>query len=365
VLEAYGEPLTIREVKVPERLEAGAILVRVAAATLCGTDVHLVAGNQPMLREKLPTIPGHEMVGEIIAFGEGKQVDSVGEQLALGDRIVWTPASCFACQACTVRHEPAVCENRRYYMTESCEEYPFLVGGLAEYCYVFPGSQRIRVPEEIPNEWASGSSCALRTVMSTFDRLLAPLTGFQTVAIQGAGPLGLFATALARWNGVKRVITIGGPAERLEVARAWGATDVISVEEVPEPAARVEAVRELTDGRGPEIVMEFSGARSAFAEGVDMIRTSGQFLVTGQTTNASSEIVAAKITKKNLTISGSLSADGSHYWKALQFMSRARDEIPFERLISNSFDLEETNVAIERMQNFEEIKPVIYPGGKP
>jgi L-iditol 2-dehydrogenase len=364
VLEAHREPLVVREVRVPARLEPRSILVRVEAATLCGTDVHLCAGNQPMLREELPAIPGHEMVGTIVAFGEGERIDSVGTPIELGDRIVWTPASCFSCHACTVRHEPAICERRRYYMTESCEEYPFLTGGLAEHCYVFPGSQRIRVPDELPNEWASGSSCALRTVMASFDKLRERFSGFETVAIQGAGPLGLFATALARWTGAKRVITIGGPAERLEVARAWGATDLVSVEELPAAADRVAAVRELTGGHGPEIVMELSGARTAFAEGIEMIRSSGQYIVTGQTTNAAAEIVAGKIVKKNLTISGSLSADGGHYWKALRFMVDARGEVPFELLFSGSYELEEANLAMERMANFEEIKPVIYPGGK-
>jgi threonine dehydrogenase-like Zn-dependent dehydrogenase len=365
VLHAYREPLEIREVTVPAELEPRSILVRVEAATLCGTDVHLCAGNRPMLRETLPAIPGHEMVGTIVEFGEGERRDSMGAEIEIGDRIVWTPASCFSCFACTMLHQPAVCENRRYYMTEDCGQYPYLTGGLAQYCYVFPGSQRIRVPDDLPDEWASGSSCALRTVMATFDRLEARINGFQTLVIQGAGPLGLFATALARWSGVKRVIVIGGPAERLEVASAWGASEVISVEECSEPAERVAAVKDLTGGHGAEIVIELSGARSAFAEGVEMVRPSGQYLVTGQTTSAASEIVASTIVKKNLTISGSLSADGSHYWKALQFISRARDEVPFERMFSGAFALEEASTAMQRMQRFEEIKPVIYPWGKP
>jgi L-iditol 2-dehydrogenase len=361
VLEAYEQPLSVRDVEIPAELEPRSILVRVLAATLCGTDVHLCAGGRPMLRETLPAIVGHEMVGEIVAFGSGERRDSMGASLETGDRIVWTPASCFACYACTMLHQPAVCENRRYYMTENCGEYPYLTGGLAQYCYVFPGSQRIRVPDEIPNEWASGSSCALRTVMATFDRLDARMSGFETLVIQGAGPLGLFATALARWSGVKRVITVGAPTARLEVARAWGASEVLSVEELGEPHARVAAVKDMTGGRGADVVIELSGARTAFAEGIEMVRPSGQYVVTGQTTSATSEIVASTIVKKNITISGSLSADGSHYWKALQFMSRARHEIPFELMFRGRYSLDEASRAMERMERFEEIKPVIYP----
>jgi threonine dehydrogenase-like Zn-dependent dehydrogenase len=366
VLEAYHEPLVVRDVALPRELEANAILVRTEAATVCGTDVHLWEGGlAAVLGERLPVIPGHEMVGTIVRFGDGRRCDSVGQPLSVGDRILWTHSSCFACYACTILNRPALCRNRRYYMGQSPDRYPYLAGGFAQYCYVFPGSQRVRVPDVIPDRWASAASCALRTVVASFDRLLRPLDGFQEVVIQGAGPVGLFATAMARWNGVERVITIGGPAARLDVAKAWGASDVLSIDELPHPDDRVRAVLELTDGRGADVVMEFSGGSTAFREGIAMARDAGQYLVCGQTSGVSTEVTASAITRKNLTISGVWSADASHYWKALQFMVKAREAVPFDRLFSDDYPLERIGVALSRMQRFEETKPVVHPWRTP
>jgi L-iditol 2-dehydrogenase len=362
VLEAYNEPLVVRDVKVPQELEPNAILTRIESATICGSDVHLWKGGMVDTVGRMgPAIPGHEMVGTVVKFGDGPHRDSLGVPLEIGDRIVWTHGSCFSCYACTMLHSPSMCENRRYYMYENCDEYPYLVGGLAQYCYVFPGSQRVRVPDSIPDHWAAGSSCALRTVVSTFDRLVDPLTGFQTLVIQGAGPLGLFATAYARWHGVERIIVIGAPAARLEIAKDWGAWKTLSVEELPDPKDRIQAVRDLTDGHGGDVVMEFSGGRTAFPEGLEMARTAGQYLVTGQTTGATTEVMPALVTRKRLTVSGSWSADASHYWKALNFMVKARDAVDFDRLFSDKYALTEINVAMERMESFTDAKPVIDP----
>jgi threonine dehydrogenase-like Zn-dependent dehydrogenase len=258
-------------------------------------------------------------------------------------------------------HEPSICENRQYYMMTNCTEYPYVVGGLAQYCYVFPGSGRVRVPDDVPDHWASGSSCALRTVVSTFERLTRPLDGYRTVVIQGAGPLGLFATALARWMGVERVITIGGPQARLDVARAWGASDTLLIDADSTSQSRVAAILELTGGHGADVVMELSGGRTAFQEGIEMVRNAGEYLVTGQTTAATSEVQPSIITRKNINVLGSWSADASHYWKALEFMSRARERVPFESLFSNEYTLDTAHVAMTRMAAYEETKPVIYP----
>jgi threonine dehydrogenase-like Zn-dependent dehydrogenase len=365
VLHEYGGPPTVEEVPVPQELENNAILVKTRAATLCGSDVHIWQGQMAaVLDADLPIILGHEMTGEIVAFGPGHRRDSIGQSLSVGDRIVWTQSSCYSCYACTMLHSPAKCENRQYYGLTNCTRYPNLLGGLAQHCYVLPGSGRVRVPDAIPDHWASGSSCALRTVVSSFERLTRPLDAFQTVVIQGAGPLGLFATALARWMGVERVITIGGPQARLDVATAWGAEQTLLIDAASTSESRVAAILELTSGHGADVVMELSGGRTAFAEGLQMVRNSGDYIVTGPTTGTVEEIQPSTITRKNVNVLGSWSADASHYWKALEFMERARAQVPFEDLFSNEYDLDHAHVALTRMGSFEETKPVIYPWGK-
>ena len=282
VVAEFGQPVELRELPVPE-LEHGALLVKIETATVCGTDLHIWDGAFSaggIGQVNLPIVPGHEMVGRVVAFGPGEHADVTGSQLMIGDRIVFTPGRCGSCHYCTVAGQPNLCTKRIGYGRQSAV-YPYLVGGFAEYCYVYPTSSRIRVPDEVKPEWASAASCALRSVITGF-RQLGMIEPWQTVVVQGSGPLGLFATAMARRAGAARIIVIGDPAARLEVARAWGATETIPVSSHGEPEDRVSAVRETTAGQGAEIVMEFSGARTAFAEGIAMVRRGGRYLVGGQ-----------------------------------------------------------------------------------
>jgi L-iditol 2-dehydrogenase len=363
VLTAHGEPLEIRELPLPQQLEPGALLVRIEAATVCGSDLHLwdgsLAGSQGM---DLPVIPGHEMVGSVVAFGQGAERDTFGQPLALGDRICFTHASCNNCEHCRLDNQPTLCKDRQYYMFTNCERPPFLVGGMAEYCYVFPNSGRVRVPDEVKTEWASAASCALRTVVHSFDRI-GRIEPHQTVVIQGAGPLGLFATALANNLGAKRVITIGAPDNRLEIARAFGATDTISVLEVTEPEDRTAAVRELLGGDGAEVVFEFSGARTAFTEGLAMVKEGGRYMVTGQIDGPGKEVPLRPgyITRQQLTVMGTWSGHIGEYYKALEFIRSNHDRYDFGALVPNRYRLEEATQALERMRAQEDIKPVITP----
>ena len=356
VLRRFGEPLRIEEVPVPREIEPGAILARIETCSVCGTDVHLSRGALS-LKVDLPVIIGHEMVGRVVALGPGADRDTVGQPLRAGDRIVWTHTACNSCFYCTVAGQPTLCENRKAYMYESMEKPPFLMGGFSEYGYVLPQSGRIRVPDEVPNELASLSSCAFRSVMNATSQL-GPIHPHETVAIQGAGPLGLLATAVAKVGGARRVIVLGGPAARLELASAFGADEVIPVDGT-DAAERAERVRALTDGRGADIVMEFTGHPGAFAEGLDLARKGGRYLVVGQLGDGAVEVKPAMVVKKNLQLIGSFSGDAASYWKALRFVAAHRNHLPFDRMISNRYRLEDVNTALERMRRFEEIKPII------
>ena len=356
VLRQFGEALKIEEVPVPREIEAGAILVRTEACSICGTDVHLWQGSLA-LKVDLPVILGHEMVGRIVRLGPGSERDSVGQPLREGDRIVWTHTACGHCFYCTVARQPTLCDNRRAYMYENMERPPYLLGGFSEYGYVLPESGRIRVPDNVPNDLASLSSCAFRSVMNAFDNL-GGITPDETVAIQGAGPLGLLATALAATAGARRIIVIGAPDDRLALAERFGATATLSIER-HDAAARLAAVRDATDGRGADVVMEFTGHPAAFGEGLEIVRKGGRYLIVGQLGEGSAEIKPSTIVKKNIRVIGSFSGDARSYWKALTFVSRHIGDIPFGAMISNRYRLDDVNEALARMKRMEEIKPVI------
>jgi len=361
VITEFGADLEVRELPVPQ-LEPGALLVRVEAATVCGSDVHVWDGSLGAggIRSVVPpVVPGHEMSGVVVARA-GDDIGYVGGgTVELGDRIVFTVGRCGTCYYCAVANQPSLCPNRRHYGT-NCESFPYLVGAFSEYCYVYPTSFKIRVPENVPAAWASAGSCALRTIVAAYERL-GRIEPWQTVVIQGSGPLGLFATALATRSGAERIIVVGAPDDRLEVARSWGATDVVSVQRHSDPEERVQRVRELTDGQGAEIVQEWSGARSAFTEGLDMVRRGGRFLVGGQVGPQRVEIQPSRIMKDQLAVIGSMSAAEPHYWKAMQFLSQGQDQFDFDLLFGHRYGLADVTAALRGMAGLTDIKPIIDP----
>lgn len=178
------------------------------------------------------------------------------------------------------------------------------------------------------------------------------------MVIQGAGPLGLLATANARVRGAKKIIVIGSPAPRLEMAKLFGADVCILVQGVS-PAERLETVLAHTDGRGADIVMEFTGVSAAFSEGLSLVRKGGRYLVVGQLGEASATMQPSMIVKKSLNVIGSFSGDARSYSLALQFIEKHQRDFRFDRMISGRYTLDQVNVALERMKNFEEVKPVI------
>jgi L-iditol 2-dehydrogenase len=356
-----GGPLEILDVKVPHTLEPGALLIKTDVATICATDVHLqqdaVATGGGAIRH-VPVILGHEMTGRIVHFGDTPHTDSIGQPLALGDRIVFSHGSCGRCVNCVVEGEPTLCTNRRRYMVEKCTDYPYLTGGFAEYVYVFPTSGRLKVPDEISPAAASAASCAFRTVVHGFDRL-GEIHNRQTVVVQGSGPLGLFAVALAATKTPRNLVVIGGPRRRLELAARWGATHTIDVTEVPDPVERRERVLEITAGRGADVVVEVSGVVAAFPEGMDLLRSGGRYLIVGQGHSETVPFNATTVVLRQLTLLGSISANIGHYWKALDFMRTHQDRFHWDDMISNEYPLERINEAFESMARWDEIKPAI------
>ncbi|MEV8048316.1 zinc-binding dehydrogenase [Streptomyces griseoluteus] len=354
-----GRPLEIINARIPSVVEPSALLVRMTAATPCGMDVHVAhgaAGAAP--GAALPLILGHEMVGQIVTFGDGPRSDSVGQPLTEGDRIIWTHGMCGRCHACVIDQEPSLCENRRRYMTESANSYPFLHGGFSEYGYVYPTAGRVRVPEVVPDALASAAACSLRTVMHGFERL-GRIAATDTVVVQGAGPVGLFAVAKAVAEGAGRVIVIGGPADRLEVAKRWGADVCIDINDVTAGQERLALVRDLTRGHGADVVLEMSGIPAAFSEGVDMLRAGGRYLIVGQAHERTVPFNLSVIMHKQATFIGSRSAGVDHYWKALEFLRSHADRFAWEDLVSRHYKLDEINEAFEQMRSWSEIKPVI------
>jgi threonine dehydrogenase-like Zn-dependent dehydrogenase len=353
VLEEYGKPLQIREVAIPEVEDRG-ILVKVEMAGVCGTDVHQHKGDLT-IKAPLPNIQGHETIGRIVSLGDGRVRDAAGEDIKIGDRIMWAHADCGECYWCQIARDPVLCAKRSGY---GFAPPSVLRGGFAEYEYVTPVTNVVKVPEELTEEEAVGVGCAFRSVVAGYERF-GKIGLMEDVVIQGAGPIGLYSTVVARESGARKIIVVGAPQFRLDLAKRWGADHVINIDEHKTAEERKELILSLTHGRGPSIVVEASGVPAAFNEGVDLIQRGGRYLVLGQSSAGLATFMPSLITSKALNIVGSVSAAIPHFYKALQFIQTNRRKYPFGELVSHKYRLEEANEALATMESGRGIKPVI------
>ena len=351
VITEHNKPLEIQKVPIPE-LEPGALLIKITASTLCGTDVHRWHGPLGG-SDSLPIITGHEPCGTIEDFN-GERTDILGNKLKRGDRVVWSYVACGSCYYCSVAVQPCICRGRASWGHNRCDEFPYLLGSVSEYMYVPPECLIIKVPDEVSSASAAAAACAYRTVMHGYD-MLGAIKDHETVAIQGSGPLGNFAAAVAKDHGAKKVLVLGAPAHRLEVSKKMGADDVLNIEQVTDTKDRREWVQEHTDGRGADIVIQVA-TNAAVPEGLTMLRDGGLYLDIGAGGKGN---IAVEAMPQEMTYLTVRSGEPRHWLQAIDFLASRRDRFPFDDMISRSYKLDEVNEAMSAMANFEVVKPVI------
>lgn len=359
VLVNYQEPLEIRTLTVPEP-EPRAAVVRVEASTMCGTDVHIWRGDYAKSGlSKLPLIPGHEIVGRLVALGSERKVDALNRPLSEGDLVAWAYAWCGECYWCTVAKQPTACERARMYGWGSANDPPYITGGFSEYAYIMPQCGIVKVPDGLDPALAASGTCAFRTIVHGYEKI-GRIDTSDTVVIQGSGPVGLYALAYAIQSGARQTIVIGAPESRLLIASKWGADAVFDIQK-SEIGERREQILDMTEGRGADLVVECSGAGPAFVEGMDLLRRGGRYLVIGQADPKTVDIHATYFNLRQLTVSGTMSGDISHYYKALNFLRDHQDNFSFGDLFGSRYPLEEVGSALQALESMKEMKPVIAP----
>ena len=351
VITAHNQPLQIQRVPIPD-LEPGALLVKITASTLCGTDVHRWHGPLGG-SDSLPIITGHEPCG-IIQEINGKRTDILGNPVKPGDRIVWSYVACGSCYYCSVALQPSICGDRASWGHNRSDRFPYLLGSVSEYMYVPPPCLIVKVPDNVSSASAAASACAYRTIMHGFDRLGA-VKSHETILIQGSGPLGTFASAVAKDHGAKQVLVIGAPAARLAVARRMGADAVLDLEDVADLKDRRTWVLDRTGGRGADIVIQVADHR-AVLEGLSMLRRGGRYLHIGEGGNASIPVNALP---QQVTLIHVRSAEPRHWLQAIDFLSSRADRFPFDDMISASYALDQVNEAMAAMASYKVVKAVI------
>jgi len=356
VLRTFNQPLEITDVAIPDP-GPGEVLVRITAAGVCGSDVHMWHGMDP--RTPLPITLGHEGVGQIVEIG-GQKSTVDGEPLAAGDSIVWNRGvSCGHCYWCAVARTPAICPKRwAYGIHRSFDHGAHLNGCYADHVLLHPNTDIFRAPEGIAPEVLVAASCSGATSAHAFD--LCPCHTGDSVLVQGVGPLGAFAVAFAKAGGAQDIIVVGGTRSRLELCKRLGATHLLD-RNATTFEERVKLVKEITNGRGVDLAVEVAGTVEAFSEGPYYVRVGGAYAVAGiaEPRELVPFDVFRDVARKNLHMQGVWVSDTSHLRQSLSLVTR--DPEGFAALVTHRFSLDEATQAMETVANRKAMKAVIIP----
>ncbi len=356
-----GRPMEIKEYPVPDP-EPGAVVLKMTVANVCGSDLHQWRGEFDIARfgRPYPQILGHEMTGTVYRLGANVSRDTAGQPLQVGDRVIFRYFyPCGSCRACLKRITRA-CPYARSYLANSCDVPPHFYGAFGDYYYVRPGAAIFKIPEGVEDTTVAGINCGLSQMVGALQ--LAQVGMGESVVIQGAGGLGVYATAVAKERGVGKVIVIDGIPDRLELARGFGAEETIDLREIPDSAERIERVRELTDGWGADVVAEVVGHSRVVNEGLQMLGRTGRYLEIGNVTpNLTFELDPSLLVQRNITVYGMVYYEAEHLQQALDLLDRTRDKYPWHKVVSQTFPLEQINEAFTAADRGEVTRAAIVP----
>jgi putative phosphonate catabolism associated alcohol dehydrogenase len=340
IFTGTDKPLETRSYPLPE-LKSEEVLIRITCCTICGSDLHTYEGRRST---PLPTILGHEILGEVAALPEVAPCDVAGHTLSIGDRVTWSiAASCNQCFYCT-HGLPAKCDQLFKYGHEAINTEHPLSGGLAEYCHLAPGTAIVRIPESLPDAVACPANCATATVVAALR--IGGGCQDETVLIQGAGMLGLSATALMALRGAKHIIVSDINPQRLEQATRFGATHTVSVAEGDADLA--EVIDRTTSGRGVDLAIELSGAANSIQAGLRSLRIGGRYVLVGSVFPAPDVPISAEwIVRRWLTIRGVHNYAPEDLREAVAFLEKAHARYPLDTLVSKKFLLSQAEQAVQ------------------
>lgn len=356
VMPGPGKPVEIREFPDLE-LEPNSASMRTTLADVCGTDVHLRAGK--LAGVPYPIIPGHVSVGTIDTVrGELRDIDD--RPVREGDLVTFydVTETCNECHACLVAKAATRCPSRKVYgITYGVEDG--MLGGFCETLYLRPGV-RVLPLEGVDAKTAVAAGCGLPTAYHSVER--AGIEPGDTVLVQGCGPVGIQAVAIAKSFGAERVLVTGAPATRLQIAAQFGADETFDITKTSVDE-RAERIAELTHGRGVDRVIEVAGHTSAIPEALHLVRDSGVVVVAGHYTDAGEVAINPHldINKKHLDIRGCWGSEFRHFHRAFRWLAHTGKSLPYGAMISKVYPLECANDALDDVQGLRVVKAVIDP----
>jgi L-iditol 2-dehydrogenase len=376
VMTAPGQ-MRYEQLPYPDHLEPGAVIVKMEMSGICGTDKHafkgevtLYGGTETEQDMVFPSVHGHENAGIVVEMnGKGEEIEYSGKPLKIGDRVTNCPnVICGECWYCRSVHGYPYCPNHQGIgMTYYSDRYPYIVGGWSEYMYLPPKAWVYKVPEFLPVEYACLSE--LFVVSALLDRAKEYAgyggKGFHfgdTIVVQGAGPIGMMMVAKARLLGAGKVIALDGFQKKLELSKEFGADFGINVSGMSDQDL-VQAIKDETEGRGADVVVETVGRPEVLKVGLEMLRRGGMYLETGNFADTGTVTlnVHRHIAAKNVLIYGNTNHPHDGYYAAFDMMWRNRRTFPFDKLITHRFGLEQGQEALQKSFEEDALKVVFVP----
>jgi threonine dehydrogenase-like Zn-dependent dehydrogenase len=362
----------IREFPLPAPAP-GCVLVKMQMSGICGTDKHTFQGFTTQYGERkieFPLIQGHENVGTVAAIGgNGEYTDFEGIPLHVGDRVVvGANVSCGHCYYCRHDFPYCCCENTLDYGNLlSAKNPPHLFGGWSQYLYVIPGSFLVKVPDDLPTEIAVLTEIFAVSVgldrakqMSAF-----PNESFRfddTVVVLGVGPLGMCFLMKARMLGAGTIIAVDLSEYRLKFAKRLGADHVINATNASQ-FDRLQFVKDLTHGRGADMVIECAGVPHAVVEGLEMLRLSGLLVEAGNFSDLGEVSFSPHrhLCSKNVRILGVSGEEPAAYGPGMRQMARYMNHYPLREFVTHRFGLREVDAAVKQAIEPHSMKVVLEP----
>lgn len=331
--------LTLKNVSKPE-IKKGEALIRVKAVGVCGTDIHIYNNE---VNVDTPVIIGHEFCGVI------EKMDSERMDIQKGDKVVsrLNLGVCGTCKAC-LSGNPHMCEKR------SCPGFK-RDGAYAEYIAIDAG-QLVKLENSV--DYKTG---ALAEPMAIVAHALLERTRVEpedTVVIFGPGPIGLIAQQMAKLNGAGKIIMVGTDVDehlRVPIARKTGADHTLNAQK--EDVA--ERVRELTNGKGADLVVEASGAAPATNSGIEVLRRQGRMCVLGLPAKRESQVNWLTAAEKSLNIVFNYSSSPIS-WEYVASMLN-RQALQTEELITHCYPIEDYERMFNDIKKGIVIKGILLP----
>ncbi len=362
VLYNPGEPLQLEEVEVlpPQR---GEVRVRIEAAGVCHSDLHVMKGDQPM---KMPIILGHEGSGVIEEVGEGVTTVEPGDHVIP----IWR-MSCGRCEYC-LGGRPALCDvgtamrftglmpdgQTRF---RNSEGKPILhYAGVSTFseCSTMPEGAVVKIPKDFSLQKAALIGCGVITGMGAVFNAAEVKVG-SSVAVFGCGGIGLNVVKGANMVGASRIIAVDTVPSKLEYAKEMGATHLVNaLEDDP-----VEAIKDLTGGLGVDYAFEAIGLPKPIEQAYDSTRKGGVCVVLGiASPEARAQINVNQLVYAEKTLKGSIYGSTRPRIDLLRLIELEREgKLDLEKLLTRTYPLSQINEAYADLENGELARGLLLP----